>query len=137
MINPKDRAAAEAAQKFRTQADELRAKLLDPAVVMTKDEVETTVAGVSALETRAAQAAGFTPREEIDRQGGDDPLKRAGPESAEPEVHTIKSRCAALHANTLKHFGSIEQFVRVGAGRSQPRDDAQPAVLGGTGGLAP
>ena len=129
MINPKDRAAAEAAQKFRTQADELRAKLLDPAVVMTKDEVETTVAGVSALETRAAQAAGFTPREEIDRQGGDDPLKRAGPESGEPEVRTIQSRCAALHTNAMKHFGSIEQFVRVGAGRSQPRNDAQRTVL--------
>src|SRR6185295_8049616 len=69
------------AAEFRAKADELRQKIADPAVTLTKDELNTALEGIRTYEARAAAIAEFTPAAEIERQGGDDELRRANPDS--------------------------------------------------------
>jgi len=125
----KDRGAYDQAQKWRTDAEAIRKKLLDPEQKMTKQEVETAAAGINDLEARAAAVLQFTPKDEIDRQGGDENLKRKAPGSDDEEVVTIQSRAAKLRDNAVKMFGSLDEFMRVASGRFPARSDRQKQIV--------
>lgn len=69
------------ANEFKARADALRKELIDPEVKLNQDEIEAKVAEIRAYEKRAALAAEFTPHAEIDRQGGDELLRKAAPDT--------------------------------------------------------
>ena len=125
----KNRAAYDQATKWRAEADELRKKMLDPAIKMTKDEVEKAAAAINDLEFRAAKVLEITPQDEINRQGGDTALRLAGPDSDEPEVVTVKERIDGLHARVMRAFGSVDEFVKYGSGRFQTRSEKKNALI--------
>lgn len=132
-VQPKNRAENE----FRAQAEALRTKLADPTVQMTKDELEQTVANVATLEARAAAVAGFTPEQEIEDQGGDEPLRRAAPDSGDKDTEEVKSEMDQLAADVKRSFGSVNNYIRAVTQRSvyERCNAKQRAVLKRASGL--
>lgn len=100
------------ANGLHAQAEALRARLADPEVSMTGEEVTTTVEGIKALEVRAASVAGFTPEAEIERQGGDDAVRAASPEAGEPDTREVVTRYNQWSKDALRTFGSVHGYIR-------------------------
>jgi HK97 family phage major capsid protein len=116
------------ANALRAEADKLRAKLVDPAVQLTQDEIEQTAAGVLAYERRAAMVAEFTPEAEIERQGGDAAVRTAAPEG-EPEAASHADEYAALNKSMVRAFGGVGGYLRALAQRlEKPMSGAQARV---------
>lgn len=101
-----------AANELHAQAETLRSKLADATVQMTPDEVQTTIDGIKSLEMRAAAAAEFTPQAEIERQGGDEVLRKAAPETEEVQSSEYMSQYRKWSNDALKVFGGTDQYVR-------------------------
>lgn len=109
------------ANEFKAQANAIRAELLDESKQLTKDEVQQKQDAIQALELRATAIAGFTPEEEIERQGGDELVRAASPEAdAEPEVVQYDD----LVKDVRKAFGGPNNYLLALAKRGSP--DARP-----------
>lgn len=106
--------------QLRAQAQELRDKLANPDVVMSKDEVEKAGQDIAALEARAAMIAGFTPQAEIDDQGGDAELRRANPDSQDASAETLdfQGEIETLAKEARKVFGGPNRYLMRVAQRS-------------------
>jgi hypothetical protein len=102
------------AAEFRVKADELRSKIADPAVTLTKDELNTALEGIRTYEARAAAVAGFTPGEEIERQGGDEEIQRHNPESnlASDDLKQTRNEMDELATQVRKIFGGPATYLR-------------------------
>lgn len=109
------------ANEFKAQANAIRAELLDDTKPLTKDEVVQKQEAIQALEMRATAIAGFTPEEEIERQGGDELVRTKSPEHGdEPEVLQYED----LTKEVRKAFGGPNSYLVALARRSSP--DAKP-----------
>jgi len=102
-----------AANEMHAQADALRAKLADPTVQMTPDEVQHTIDGIKSLEMRAAAAAEFTPQAEIERQGGDEELKKMAPDTDEVDTVEYRSHYEKWSKDAIRVFGSTDNYVKM------------------------
>ena len=102
----------EQANALLAKATELETRIADPAVEMTKEELETAAKGSANYRARAAAIATFTPTEEIERQGGDADLKRVAPESDDPETRTVRDTYEAWTKDAIKAFGHIDNYLR-------------------------
>lgn len=80
-VRPKQ---SDAVTALRTEAQQLRDKLLDASKPMTVEEVRQSTEGLQALETRITAISGLSPEAELDDQGGDEALRRAAPDAASP-----------------------------------------------------
>jgi HK97 family phage major capsid protein len=120
-----------AANEFRAKADQILAELADPTRTFTKDEVEARSAEASTLLSRAQAVAGFTPKEEIEDQGGDAALiGRRSPEGAEPEPKTYKTEMADLAKRVEEEFGGPNSLILALARQSvSPLTSRQHQVL--------
>lgn len=109
------------ANEFKARADALRQELIDPDKTYTKDEIDAKVAEIKAFESRAAIAAEFTADAEIQRQGGDEAIRKGGPESGDvqddPQFQDIV-------ADVRKAFGGPNGYLLAIARRNHP--DAKP-----------
>lgn len=101
-----------AANELRVQADAIRAKMADPSVQMTKDEVEQAAEGIRALELRANTIAGFTPSAEIERQGGDELVRQAAPENAEAAAPEATAKLKTASQAVRSAFGGTNGYLR-------------------------
>lgn len=101
------------ANEFRAKADQLRAELLDESKPLTKDEIEAKSAEIRAFEARAAAAAEFTPEDEIERQGGDEALKRKNPNSEDADADTkdVAARMEQIAKEVRRHFGGPNGYL--------------------------
>jgi HK97 family phage major capsid protein len=106
---PKNREANE----LRARADALRAKLGDADIQLTPDEVAQHVEGIKAYEVRAAAMAEFTPEAEIERQGGDEVLRQAAPDSDDGDTQRVVSKYQQWSKDTVRAFGGrVEAYIR-------------------------
>lgn len=132
-VQIKDRATAEKANAFRAKASELRSKLLDENVSLTKDELVSIENEIKALEHRAASVAGFTPENEIESQGGEGELiTRNAPHSDREEEsgNDYRKEVEALQKQVRKEFGGPNQMILAMAQRSlRPLNQRQAAVI--------
>src|ERR1043166_2138030 len=77
------------AAEFRVKPQAIRDELLDDKKTFTKDEIEEKAKGIAALEARAAYIDEMTPAAEIERQGGDEELRKKNPDSNEADTETL------------------------------------------------
>lgn len=118
------------AHEFRAQADAIRAELMDETKTFTKDEIETKASGIAALERRAQIAAEFTPQDEIERQGGDELLKKSAPENDEEQSPNYAQRIKELAARVDRAFGGPNALILALAKRSiEPLNTRQEQVV--------
>lgn len=129
------------ANELKAKADAIRAELLDATKEFTKDEVEKRVGEISSLEQRANLAAGYTPQEEIEDQGGDDIVTRNAPGRNDPtdvdrngvsrRAETVHQRkIAELRASVEKEFGGPNSLILALAQRNvKPLKTRQQQVL--------
>lgn len=112
------------AAEFRTKADELRQRIADPSVTLTKDELNTALEGIRTYEARAAAVAEFTPTAEIERQGGDEELQRANPDSnlSSTDLKRTRNEMDELATEIRNQFGGIAGYVKALARRTRHSD---------------
>lgn len=101
------------AAEFRAKAEQIRKDLLDDSKTFTKDEIEARAKDIAALEARAAYVAEFTPAEEVERQGGDEELRRANPDSDDADVNTLnlKGELEKVGKRVKKVFGGPNGYL--------------------------
>lgn len=132
-VQIKDRSTFDKANGFRSQAADLRAKLLDESVPLTKDEMLRIEDEIKALEHRAATVAGFTPENEIEAQGGvgsDLVTRAAGHSAAEPADRNYAQQMDDLRREVRSAFGGPNQMLLSLAQRTlKPLNSRQQAVL--------
>src|SRR5574340_281398 len=118
------------AHEFRAQADAIRAELMDETKTFTKDEIETKASGIAALERRAQIAAEFTLEDEIERQGGDELVKKSAPENDEEQSPNYAQRIKELAARVDRVFGGPNALILALAKRSiEPLNTRQEQVV--------
>lgn len=112
-----------AASELTSRADAILAELRDPARTFTLDEINTRADEVKGLKLRAQLAAGFTPENEINDQGGDTHTRRAAPDAARiPEnldengVSRRRATAFMQRQSELRHaiseeFGGMDAFI--------------------------
>lgn len=130
-VQIKDRSTFDKANGFRAQASELRAKLLDESVPLTKDEMIRIEDEIKSLEYRAAAVAGFTPENEIIDQGGADLLTRnAGHGAAQEEDKSYAEQVDSLRKEVRNAFGGPNGMLLALAKRTLiPLNSRQQAVI--------
>lgn len=101
-----------AANELRAKADALRADLVNPELSLSSNDVAEKVAAIKSWEQRAAVAAEFTPEKEIERQGGDEELKKVAPDADTPEMEQYRATYDKWSKDTLKVFGTVDNYVR-------------------------
>ncbi|MES2524045.1 MAG: phage major capsid protein [Gemmatimonadota bacterium] len=139
-VQEKTRRGSEFAQK----AANLRSDLLDPEKDFTKDELLKLQEQISVFEQRAQAAAGFTPDEEIDDQGGDKHARRHAPEGSGTRTPSdadengvsrrrqsaFVARQAELRENINEAFGGMDSFILAMSYRGkEPLTTPQQRVL--------
>lgn len=112
--------------ELRAEADRIRKIILngDPATPdrkYSKDEIEKMVNEVAGLEARAAAIAGFTPQDEIDRQGGDAEVRALNPDAdvAHDVVKAEKGEMEQVASLVRKHFGGPANYLLMLAKRTK------------------
>ena len=126
MLQAKNRKANE----FRAKADAVRAELMDETKTFTKDEIEAKATEISGWERRAQIAAEFTPEAEIERQGGDELVKKAGPEADELEAPNYAKRVKELAERVDREFGGPNSLILALAKRHiEPLSSRQEKVI--------
>lgn len=146
------------ANELRAQAAALREEMLDATKTLSLEEARKKNDAILALEMRAQAAGGFTPDEEVERQGGDedadgtlerrntdfsarrnpdagaegdDALDGASGGSASPRMakDEMERRIKVLQTNIRRHFGGINNYMRAVVGQSGPLSAKQERVL--------
>jgi len=118
------------ANEFRAKADAVRAELMDETKTFTKDEIEARATEIAAWEQRAQIAAEFTPEAEIERQGGDELVKKAAPEADELEAPNYAKRVKELAERVDREFGGPNALILALAKRSiEPLSTRQEKVI--------
>lgn len=115
-IKTKSRANADAAAKLRSDAADLRAKLLDFSVPLSETEVRKIEEDSKALEARAAAVANFTPDEEIQDQGTNFDLStgelRTAPHAEnDKKAKSYQDRVAELRNEVNEAFGGQNSLI--------------------------
>jgi HK97 family phage major capsid protein len=110
-VKQKNREAAEFQARALTRQKELQKKLADPEVKMTTEELATITTELTDLRTRAQLLAGFTPEEEIEDQGGDELLRRAAPDSDDPETKVETEEYQGLIKQVRVAFGGPNSYL--------------------------
>lgn len=131
-VQIKDRNTFDKANTFRTQAADLRSKLLDESVPLTKDEMMKIEGEIMALEHRAATVAGFTPENEIESQGGlgDLSTRTANHTGAEPQERAYGAQIDDLRREVRSAFGGPNGMLLALAQRTlKPLNSRQQAVI--------
>lgn len=129
MLTSKNRQA----QELRAQAEQMRAKLADPSVTLTTDEVNSALEGIRSLEIRANAVAEFTPDAEVARQGGTDgmvhrvdaPEASANGENRSLASRTVPDELRAMAAEARTVFGDVRGFLHAVTGRNKQLTEAQ------------
>lgn len=106
------------AQELRGKSNEIRSKLADSAIKLTKDEAKAMLDEIQALELRANHLAEFTGDAEIRRQGGDGGLTRLGEEvlpGNEKRLSraTMDKQIANFTERVKGEFGDVRSFMGV------------------------
>jgi len=126
MLHAKNRKANE----FRAKADAVRAELMDETKTFTKDEIEARATEIAAWERRAQIAAEFTPEAEVERQGGDELVKQAGPENDDLEAPNYAKRVKELAERVDREFGGPNSLILALAKRNiEPLTSRQEKVI--------
>ncbi len=109
--------------ELRAKAQEIRNDLMDTTKTFTKDEIEAKGKDIAALEARAAMIADFTPEKEIEKQGGDEELKRQNPDSNDADDTTLdfKAEMEKIGKRVRKVFGGPNGYL-LALARSTKRD---------------
>lgn len=129
-VQQKNRAAAEFHLRAQARMEELRTQIADLEKPMTRDQLVAAETELNDLQRRAAILGGFTPDEEIEDQGGDEPLRRAAPE-ADPEAEqSHRERIADLQKRVVKTFGGLNRYIRAVTGRPEDMTSAQRTLAG-------
>jgi HK97 family phage major capsid protein len=131
-VQIKDRATAEKANAYRAKAAELRAKVLDESVQLTKDELLNIESEMKSLEHRASLVAGFTPENEIASQGGEGELvTRSAPHAEGDETSDdYRTQVDAIRKQVRKEFGGPNAMILSLAQRSlRPLNARQAKVI--------
>lgn len=100
-----------AANELIGQAEALEAQIADTAKPMSMEEVSKAAEGVRALRTRAAAIAEFTPKAEIERQGGDAGLPVPNPDATIDDFPSIKDEIAKYNKDFGRAFRSMRGFA--------------------------
>jgi HK97 family phage major capsid protein len=119
-VKQKNREAAEFQSRALARQKELRTKLADPEVKMTTEELKATETELTDLKTRAQLLAGFTPEDEIEDQGGDELLKRAAPDSEDPETKADVNEYQEICKAVRRAFGGPNSYLLAMAKRAHP-----------------
>jgi HK97 family phage major capsid protein len=137
----KNRAAAEAANTFKAQANAIRAELLDTTRTFTSDEVVKRTAEINALELRFASANSSTPEDEIEDQGGDALVRRNAPgrdDATDIDSNGVSRRSETAHQREVAELRTrVEQafggpnslILALARSKIQPLDTRQQRVL--------
>lgn len=108
-----------AAAAFEAEAQKLLARIADPEVKLTKDELETALQGVRDFKARAAAVAEFTPKDEIERQDrAGSGLRRRNPEDRgtdlQPEAEDemdFRGQLDVIVKDINKYFGGPNSYI--------------------------
>ena len=105
------------AAQFLAEADKLMARVADPDIKMTKEELETAMQGVRDFKARAAAVAEFTPKDEIERQGGDGGLadrSRIQNREEQPEDEeglSFRASMEQIGKDIVRYFGGPNSYL--------------------------
>lgn len=122
--------ANQKADQFRAEATKLRERILNSDEALTKDELVKLEGEITALEHRAALAGQFTPRAEIERQGGDtDPVQRVTPEGELPAPKLHSEQITEVRTELARQFGTWKNYLHAVIGRTRDLNPGQKKVM--------
>lgn len=106
---------------FLAEADKLAARVSDPDVKLTKDELETAMQGIRDYKARAALVAEFTPSDEIQRQERAGTLRignrdgngdgGAGGQPANEEDLDFRTAVEEIGKDINRYFGGPNSYI--------------------------
>lgn len=111
-----------------TKAAALEAEIADESKPMTGEELKTKADAARSFRARAAHVLEQTPQDEIDRQGGDEALRRSNPDSdaADKDTLDFAGEIEKLAIKVRKAFGGPNGYLLAMAKASAPGISGAP-----------